>query len=160
MKKNHPFEPVFDSASKILILGTMPSIASVQQGFYYMHPQNRFWKILSKIYETDVYNASLEEKKHFLIMHHLAVYDVVSSCDIDQSKDDSIKDVEYADIRSILNQSCIEKILLNGKKAYQLFLKKYPEYNNIAYCLPSTSPANAQIHLDELVRIWQDALRV
>lgn len=160
MKKNHPFEPVFDKTSKILILGTMPSIASVQQGFYYMHPQNRFWKILSKVYEIDVYNASLEEKKQFLIMHHLAVYDVVSSCYIDQSKDDSIKDVKYADIRSILNQSCIERILLNGKKAYQLFLKKYPEYKNISYCLPSTSPANAQIHLDELVRIWQDALRV
>ncbi|MDE7161659.1 MAG: DNA-deoxyinosine glycosylase [Anaeroplasmataceae bacterium] len=158
MKKIHPFEPIYDSNSQILILGTLPSVESVKQGFYYMHPQNRFWKILSKIYSKDAYHMSIEEKKEFLLEHQIALYDVVAQCSIELSSDASIQNVRYTDIKMLIQKTSISRILLNGTKAYQLFLKAYPEYKDMAICLPSTSSANAKIQLEELTEHWKQAL--
>lgn len=160
MKKEHPFLPIFNEASQVLILGSMPSIVSVERGFYYMHPQNRFWKIVSKIYKEDAYVMNKEEKIQFILRHHLALYDVIASCDIKNSSDASIENVICTDIEEILKRAPIQRILLNGKKAYTLFCKAYPHYKDITFLLPSTSSANARISLEELSRIWEDALRI
>ncbi|MDE7384453.1 MAG: DNA-deoxyinosine glycosylase [Anaeroplasmataceae bacterium] len=159
MKKEHPFSPVYDKKSQILILGSLPSIVSVERGFYYMHPQNRFWKVLSRIYKEDVYNKDVEAKTSFILKHHLALYDVVASCDIKNSSDASIENVVCTDIKDILLQAPIQKILLNGNKAYSLFCKAYPNLKDMAICLPSTSSANARISLEELTSVWEEALR-
>ncbi|MCM1130703.1 MAG: DNA-deoxyinosine glycosylase [Roseburia sp.] len=158
MKKVHPFSPVYNQWSHILILGSLPSIASVERGFYYMHPQNRFWKVLSKIYEEDAYSMDIQGKTDFILKHHLALYDVVFFCDIKNSSDASIENVVCTDIEEILKDSSIERILLNGNKAYTLFCKAYPQLKDIALPLPSTSSANARVSLDELSRVWEDAL--
>lgn len=158
MKKIHPFVPVYNKFSKILILGSLPSIVSVERGFYYMHPQNRFWKVLSNIYKEDAYSMDIEDKTDFILKHHLALYDVIQSCTIDQSKDASIEDVICNDVKSILKNSHIEKIILNGSKASALFLKAYPDLKNIAIGLPSTSSANAKLSLEELTILWEEAL--
>ncbi|MDE6047963.1 MAG: DNA-deoxyinosine glycosylase [Anaeroplasmataceae bacterium] len=159
MKKEHPFSPVIDKHSQILILGSLPSVVSVERGFYYMHPQNRFWKVLSRIYKEDVYNKDIDAKTSFILKHHLALYDVVASCDIKNSSDASIENVICTDIKDILLQAPIQKILLNGNKAYSLFCKAYPKLKDMAICLPSTSSANARISLDELTSVWEEALR-
>ncbi|MDE6241034.1 MAG: DNA-deoxyinosine glycosylase [Anaeroplasmataceae bacterium] len=159
MKKEHPFSPVIDKHSQILILGSLPSVVSVERGFYYMHPQNRFWKVLSRIYKEDVYNKDIDAKTSFILKHHLALYDVVASCDIKNSSDASIENVICTDIKDILLQAPIQKILLNGNKAYSLFCKAYPNLKDMAICLPSTSSANARISLDELISVWEEALR-
>lgn len=159
MKKIHPFLPICDEHSEILILGSMPSLVSVSKGFYYMHPQNRFWKILSKIYGEDAYSMKIEEKKVFLYRHHLALYDIVLSCVIDQSKDASIDQVVCTDISRIIEKYPIKKILLNGNKAYSIFCKAYPMYKSMAVCLPSTSSANARMSLESLSVVWEEALR-
>ena len=158
MKKQHPFSPVYNNHSQILILGSLPSIVSVERGFYYMHPQNRFWKVLERIYKEDVYSKGILEKKDFILKYHLALYDVVASCDIKNSSDASIENVAYTNIEDILKQAPIQKILFNGKKAYTLFCKAYPSLIHMAISLPSTSSANAQISLEELTSIWEEAL--
>lgn len=158
MKKNHPFSPIYNKESKVLILGSLPSIESVKKGYYYMHPQNRFWKVLSVIFQKDVYSMGIKQKNEFILEHHLSLYDVIASCTIEQSSDASIKDVFYTDIKEIINHTQITKILLNGKTAYQLFLKKYPEYQDMALSMPSTSSANAKFRLEDLVEIWRAAL--
>ncbi|MDE6661146.1 MAG: DNA-deoxyinosine glycosylase [Anaeroplasmataceae bacterium] len=159
MKKEHPFSPVYNAESQLLILGSLPSIASVERGFYYMHPQNRFWKVLSNIFNEDVYSKSIEDKRSFILNHHLALYDVVASCDIENSSDASIENVVCTELKDILKEAPIKKILFNGNKAYTLFCKAYPNLINMAICLPSTSSANARISLEELTRIWEEALR-
>lgn len=158
MIKTHPFQPVYDKTSKVLILGTLPSIESVKQGFYYMHPQNRFWKMLSAIYHMDLYTASIEEKKEFLLKHSIALYDIIQSCEIQKSSDASIRNVSCTDLENILKESQIQLVLLNGKTAYEHFLKSYPQYKDIARCVPSTSSANARISLEELIELWKKYL--
>ena len=159
MKKTHPFSPVYNQYSQILILGSLPSVVSVERGFYYMHPQNRFWKVLSRIYEEDAYSMNIEDKTNFVLKHHLALYDVVASCDIKNSSDASIENVVCTDLEEILKNSDIHRILLNGNKAYTVFCKAYPQLKDMAIPLPSTSSANARISLDELSRVLEDALR-
>ena len=124
-----------------------------------MHPQNRFWKVLSRIYEEDAYSMNIEDKTSFILKHHLALYDVVASCDIKNSSDASIENVVCTDLEEILKNSDIQKILLNGNKAYTLFCKAYPQLKDMAIPLPSTSSANARVSLDELSRAWEEALR-
>lgn len=158
MEKTHPFQPVYNKESEILILGSMPSLVSVKNGFYYMHPQNRFWKVLSKLYKEDAYSMSIEEKKSFLYRHHIALYDIVLSCVIDQSKDASIDQVVCTDILGLIQEFPIRKILLNGSKAYSIFCKSYPILEKIAVCMPSTSSANAKMSLESLCVVWQEAL--
>lgn len=154
----HPFEAVFHPSSKVLILGSLPSVESVKQGFYYMHPQNRFWKVLSIIFQEDVYSMNIEKKRQFILKHDLSLYDVIAACDIHQSSDASIRNVSYTNIKEIIDQTEINKILLNGKTAYQFFLKEYPEYKDMAFCMPSTSSANAKVKIEDLVQYWRSAL--
>ena len=155
----HPFPPVIDENCTTLILGSVPSVKSVEYDFYYMHPQNRFWRVLSLIYGVDLYGASVEERKKFLLAHHIAMYDSVEECDINASKDTDIKNVVPADISALMQISKINRILCNGKASYNYFVKYNPALAPIATSLPSTSPANAQFSLERLVKEWGNALK-
>jgi len=155
---SHTFPPIYDKSSRLLILGSLPSVASREANFYYMHPQNRFWKVMGNILGTDLIHADSEIKKSILLANKIALHDVIQSCRIVGSGDASIKDVEYADIPSILSGSSVQKVLLNGQKAYTLFLRAFPQYADMAYLLPSTSPANAKCSLEELTETWKRAL--
>ncbi len=151
----HEFEPVFDSASRILILGTLPSVKSREQNFYYGHPQNRFWKLLARICDVENVPATIEEKKSFLLEHHIAVWDVIAECDIIGSSDSSIKNVVPTDLNRILEQAPIQQIYGNGGKAYELYQKySYPQIQRKMIKLPSTSPANAAWQMDRLAAEW------
>ena len=112
----HSFEPVYDKNSRILILGTLPSVASRENNFYYGHKQNLFWKLLAHLLDEPVPEA-IDEKKHMLLNNHIAIWDVIQSCDIKGSSDSSIKNVEPTDIRKILDTADIKQVIANGNKA-------------------------------------------
>ena len=151
----HPISPVYDKNSSILILGSFPSVKSREEGFFYGHPQNRFWKVVASVFDENV-PKSIEEKKAFLLRNHIAVWDVIQSCDIDGSSDASIKNVKANDLNEILNAADIKAIFVNGKTALKYY-KKYTEpiLGRTAICLPSTSPANAAWNLERLVGEWK-----
>ena len=151
----HPIAPVFDKDSKVLILGSFPSVKSREEGFFYGHPQNRFWKVTSRVFGEEL-PVTIDEKKAFLIRNHIAVWDVIGSCEIDGSSDSSIRDVTVNDLSVILGTADIRAIFLNGKKAEQYYLKYlFPVLKRDAVCLPSTSPANAAWSLDKLTDAWK-----
>jgi TDG/mug DNA glycosylase family protein len=151
----HEIEPVFDEKSQILILGSFPSVKSREMGFFYGHPQNRFWRVLAAMREAEV-PQTIDEKKAFLLAHHIAVWDVIASCDITGSSDSSIRNVVPADIRKILNRADIRQICCNGGTAHRLYMKYiYPKCGREAIKLPSTSPANAAWSLERLVEEWK-----
>lgn len=150
----HTFEPVFNRESRILILGSFPSVKSRENNFYYGHPQNRFWKVLAGVLEEAV-PQTIEEKKQFLLEHHIAVWDVIESCTIIGSSDSSIKDVTINDFSKVLKSSLIGTIYVNGGKAYELYHKYAEKQTGIqATKLPSTSPANAAWNLEKLCAAW------
>ena len=156
LQATHGFPPAFDESCTTLILGSFPSMDSREAGFFYAHPQNRFWRLLSAIFEEKK-PETIAEKKVFLLEHHLALYDVIESCSIKGSSDTSIKDVIPANLGSI--NAPINKILLNGKKAaalYQRFMKT--PFGVKVYVLPSTSPANASYSLARLIEEWRPIL--
>lgn len=159
MRVEHTFPPYFSKESRILILGSFPSVLSRKNAFYYMHPQNRFYRVLEAIYQLPFYQASVEEKKEYLAKCHLALYDVIDSCEIQGSSDSSIRNVQPIHLAYYLQKYPIEKIIINGKKAYQLFQRFFHEYMSIARCAPSTSPANAACHLDTLIEEWKKLLK-
>ena len=139
----HSFEPVYDRASEILILGTLPSVKSRENNFYYGHKQNRFWKVLATLLKEPVPDT-IEEKKAMLLAHRIALWDVIQSCDIKGSSDSSIKNVQPTDIGMILEKTNITRIYANGNKAGQLYKRyQFPVTGIEAMVLPSTSPANA-----------------
>ena len=151
----HPIAPVFDKDSKVLILGSFPSVRSREEGFFYGHPQNRFWKVTSQIFGEEL-PVTIDEKKAFLIRNHIALWDVIGSCEIDGSSDSSIRDVTVNDLSVILGTADIRAIFLNGKKAEQYYLKYlFPILKRDAVCLPSTSPANAAWNLEKLADAWK-----
>lgn len=150
----HPFDPLFDSESRILILGSFPSVQSRKQNFYYAHPQNRFWKVLAGIFEEKV-PSTVEEKKIFLKAHHIALWDVIDQCSILGSSDSSIRDVIPADLKRVLVGSSITTIFCNGKKSLQLFDRYQKPKGLQAFYLPSSSPANAAFSLEKLIHIWK-----
>lgn len=150
----HPFEPLYNENSKILILGSFPSVKSREQMFFYGHPQNRFWRVTAKVLDERV-PADIEKKRDFLLSNNIALWDVIASCDIEGSADSTIKNVIANDLTPILDSADIREIFVNGKTAYRYF-KKYtePAIGRGAVCLPSTSPANAAWSVERLVGEW------
>lgn len=152
--QSHTFAPVFDANSVILILGTFPSVQSRENGFYYGHPQNRFWKVLAEILKTEL-PETIDEKKQMLLANRIAVWDVIKSCEILNSADSSIKNVVPNDFTRILSDTKIKTIYSNGKTAERLYNKFVKENTGreIVF-LPSTSPANASFDMERLLKEW------
>ena len=169
----HTFGPLYDRDSRLLILGSFPSVKSREAGFFYMHPQNRFWSVMAKVFgETFAQpnNASdissvIAERRAFLLRHHLALWDVLASCEITGAADSTIKNAIPNDFTEILENSKIHHIICTGKTAHNLWQKKCaalyePRYNLTVHCLPSTSPANAQWTKEKLVKEYQTILKL
>ena len=150
MRVTHPFDPIWDENSRILILGSFPSVRSRADNFYYGHPQNRFWRVLAGLYAEPI-PQTVEEKKAFLLRHGIALWDVISSCEIENSSDVSIRNAEVNDLSAIFAHADIRAVYTNGKAADKLY-RKYHERG--AVCLPSTSPANAAWSLEKLLAAW------
>ena len=151
----HPIQPFYDRDSEILILGSFPSVKSREQMFFYGHPQNRFWKVMAAVFSDEVPD-SIPDKKNFLMKHHIALWDVIGSCDIKGSSDASIGNVSPNDLSVILDKADIQKIAVNGRTA-EKYYKKFiePVIGRSAVCLPSTSPANAAWSLERLAGEWK-----
>lgn len=150
----HNIQPIYNENSRILILGSFPSVRSRGDGFFYAHPQNRFWRVLAALYNVKVPKC-IDEKRELLLDNGIALWDVIASCEIDGSSDSTISDVVPNDLLPILNSAPIEKIFVNGKAAqkyYNMYTKKKTELD--AVYLPSTSPANAAWDLDKLIEAW------
>ena len=151
----HPISPVFDKDSRVLILGSFPSVRSREEGFFYGHPQNRFWKVTAQVFGENT-PLTVDEKKAFLLRNHIALWDVICSCDIEGSSDSSIRNVKANDISVILDTADIQEIFLNGQKAYKYYQKYiFPSVKREGICLPSTSPANAAWSLGKLSEAWR-----
>ena len=162
---SHPIPPVWNEESRILILGTMPSPKSREAGFFYMHPQNRFWSVMAEVFgESFKYpnnspdrSAAITERRDFLLRHHLAMWDVLASCEITGAADSSIKNAIPNDFTKIFEGSQIRQVICTGKTAFNLWQKNCaalyePCFNLTVHCLPSTSPANAQWTKEKLVK--------
>ena len=147
------FAPVFDKDSRVLILGSFPSVKSREIDFYYGHKQNRFWKMLCGYFGEEI-PSTIDGKKAFLGRNHIALWDMVVSCEIQGSSDASVKNALIADLNEVLGRARIEKILLNGSLSYDLFMKSYADLEIPYAKMPSTSPANPRY--DE--KIWKGAL--
>ncbi len=154
-KLTHPFPPVFDGDSRILILGSFPSAASREVMFYYGHKRNRFWAVLGALYDEPA-PESVEAKRAFLLSHGIALWDSIASCTITGSSDASIKNAVPNKIPELLKRAPIERIFCNGKASLACY-EKYvlPETGIRAVGLPSTSPANAAKGLDDLIAAWR-----
>ena len=151
----HPIEPLYSKDSKILILGSFPSQKSREQMFFYGHPQNRFWRVLSAVFECDT-PETVDQKREFILSHKIALWDVIASCEIEGSADSSIKNVVPNDFTEILNTADINQIFVNGKTAHKFYNKYIKDtLGREAVCLPSTSPANAAWSVEKLVSAWK-----
>ena len=155
----HPIAPVFGEKSEILILGSFPSVLSRRAEFYYGNPQNRFWQVLSAIYQCPLPKTNAE-KRELILSRKLALWDVIASCRIIGSADSSIEDVIPNDLSEILSRAPIRKILLNGKTAARWFYKYNKEIEIPTIVLPSTSPANAAWSLERLCDAWREGLKI
>ena len=163
MSQTHPFKPIFDRNSKILILGSFPSVISRNFGFYYTNPQNRFWRVLAGILNAAV-PESTDEKIKFLLFHHIAIYDAAISCEIKGSNDAKMSKIVPVNLKPIFKEANIRQVYANGGKAYEI-CKKYLEdeiikaTKNEVIKLPSTSPANAKFSLEKLAKEWSVIVR-
>ncbi|MDO4519973.1 MAG: DNA-deoxyinosine glycosylase [Eubacteriales bacterium] len=151
----HPFPPLYTAESKILILGSLPSVKSREQMFFYGHKQNRFWPMLATIFNEPI-PQSIEEKRELALKHNIAMWDTIYSCDIIGSSDSSIKNVVPTNLKEIIEGSQITQIFCNGKTSGKYFHKyQEKELGMKAIVLPSTSPANAAWKIDRLVEEWK-----
>lgn len=148
------FKPFVNSDSETLILGSFPSVKSRQENFFYGNNQNRFWKIISEIL-GDVLPQNIEEKKAFLIKHKIALWDIVSECEIEGSLDANIKNPHICDLTQVFKVAAIKKIIINGATAKKFFKKAYPLLDKITFYLPSTSPANVKFDF----KAWEKAIK-
>ncbi|MBQ6383613.1 MAG: DNA-deoxyinosine glycosylase [Clostridia bacterium] len=150
----HPFGPLFSENSRILILGSFPSVKSREQHFFYGHPQNRFWKVIAAVFDREV-PVTIQQKKELILSQRLALWDSIGSCVITGSSDASIREVRPNDLSIILAHAPVHRIYCNGKKSLEIYQKYIePQTGRKAGCLPSTSPANAQWTLERLVAAW------
>ena len=156
----HNIPPLYDENSKILILGSFPSVKSREVQFFYGHPQNRFWCVLSALTGEECPMVT-EDKKTFLKRNGIAVWDVIKSCDITGSSDSSIKNAAPNDLSEIFGTADIKKVFCNGTTSYKLY-KRYmeKETGRTAELLPSTSPANAAYKIDDLIREWKKIMQI
>lgn len=151
----HTIQPIYNENSRVLILGSFPSVKSREQQFFYGHPQNRFWRVVAGVLGCPV-PQDIPEKKALLLEHGIAVWDVIGSCTITGSSDASIRDVVPNDISRILDAADIRQIFANGTKSYELYQKYiYPQTKREITKLPSTSPANAAFSVERLQKAWQ-----
>ena len=163
MSQTHSFKPIFDKNSKILILGSFPSVISRKFGFYYTNPQNRFWRVLAGILNIAVPEC-IDEKIKFLLSHHIAIYDAAISCEIEGSSDAKMSKIVPVNLEPIFKTANITQVYTNGGKAYEI-CKKYLEdeiikvTKNEVIKLPSTSPANAKFSLEKLANEWSMIVR-
>ena len=151
----HPFPPLYDENSKILILGSSPSVKSREAMFFYGHPQNRFWRVIAALYGEEA-PQNIDEKKRLILSHNLALWDSIQSCTITGSSDSSVKDVVPNDLFLIINNSKVDRVFCNGALSHKMYMKFiFPLTNIKAVKLPSTSPANAAYSLDRLIEEWK-----
>ncbi len=154
----HPFEPVIDARSRVLVLGSFPSVQSRLNSFYYGHPQNRFWRVTAALFSQGV-PGSIDDKTAFLRINRIALWDVVSACDITGSADSTLTPLKLNDIGSLLRGTQVRMIVCNGQKAGQLYRANLQEQIKIPMqVLPSTSPANAAWTLERLIKAWEPLL--
>ena len=152
---NHPFPALFDEDSRILILGSFPSVKSRDEGFYYAHPQNRFWKIMERLFSVEL--ISIDDKKAFLHGSHIALWDSIASCTIRGSSDSAIDNVTANDIKGLIQETRIKAIFTNGAKAHDVYMKYcLKDTGMIPTKLPSTSPANAAYSIERLLESWKE----
>ena len=152
------FGPVFDASSRVLILGSFPSVKSREVNFYYGHPQNRFWPLMARLLETPLPRTT-EEKRVLMLTHHIALWDSIDSCDIIGSSDSSIKNAVPVEIELVLNSAPIRQIYANGAASAKVYTRYlYPRTGVEIIPLPSTSPANAALNMDRLFSQWQQIL--
>ena len=157
MRVTHGFGPFYASDSEILILGSFPSVKSRRDEFYYAHPQNRFWRVLSNVYGRGV-PVTTEDKKSLLSSCRLALWDVIDECDVEGSSDASIKNAVPTNIMRLLSQTQVRRVILNGRTAERYFNKFYSDFSLPAVTMPSTSPANASWTLQRLTDAWAAVL--
>ena len=151
----HPIPPFYDETSRILVLGSFPSVKSRESGFFYGHPQNRFWKLLAQMFDEPV-PKTVPEKADMLQRHHIAAWDSIHSCDIEGSSDSSITNVVPNDFTEIFAAADIRAVFTNGRKSHEIYTKYcLPQTGRPAVCLPSTSPANAAWTMDKLLKAWK-----
>lgn len=152
----HPIDPVWDHNSNILILGSFPSVKSRETGFYYAHPQNRFWPVLAGVFGEAHIPADTNSRREFALAHGVALWDVIHSCEITGSSDASIRSVVLNDVTYLLKHTGIERIFCNGRRAYDLYCRYLAKETGVeAILLPSTSPANAAWRLERLIDAWR-----
>lgn len=154
-RQNHPIPPLYDEHSRVLILGSFPSVRSREQGFFYGHPRNRFWCVTAAVLGENE-PKSIPEKRDMLLRHGIALWDVIASCEICGSADSTITDVVPNDL-TVLFDTCKDlRVFTNGKTA-DAYYRKYqlPLYGREAVCLPSTSPANAAWNIEKLCKAWK-----
>ncbi|MGN1119987.1 MAG: DNA-deoxyinosine glycosylase [Oscillospiraceae bacterium] len=149
----HEFPPVYNRHSRMLILGTIPSPKSRERGFYYMHPQNRFWKTLCAVLGEDIPD-SVEGRRQLCLRHKIALWDVLASCEISGAEDSSIKSAVPNDLTRVFSCADIRAVFTTGKKAQALYERFFPEFPR-AVCLPSTSPANRRVSDSELLEQYR-----
>lgn len=151
----HPFGPLYDENSRVLILGSFPSVKSREQQFFYGHPKNRFWPLLAALTGSEI-PQTIEEKKQLTVKNGIALWDVIASCEIVGSSDSSIRNAKPNDITPILKNSGVQNIFTNGKTADSLYMRYiFPVTKIQSVCLPSTSPANAAWNMERLLSAWQ-----
>lgn len=156
----HPFPPVVDQHSRILILGSFPSVASRDEGFFYGHPRNRFWPMLADIFAEE-FPISISDRQAIILRHHLALWDVIVSCDINGSSDASIRNAVAINVQQVLDHASIQRIICNGALAGKIYQRHLQSITGIeAIVLPSTSPANAAWSLARLTAAWMPHLHI
>lgn len=151
----HTFPPVVNAECRVLLLGSVPSVRSMQAGFYYMHPQNRFWRVLEELLHEPFPSLSVAGRTERLLLHHVALYDSVFACDIVGSSDSKVKNIVPADIPGLLHGTKITRIFCNGARSYAELMRAHPSLAERTTALPSTSPANAAFSLERLTDAWR-----
>lgn len=153
MKVKHILKPIYNEQSKVLILGSMPSIISRENNFYYAHKTNRFWKILSILFNTELKTNT--DKENFLLNNNITIFDMIKECDINGSSDSSIKNIKINNLKPIIKNSKIKYIFCTGKLSYNLYQKYYKDLNLECFYLPSSSSTNASYTLEKLLKEYK-----